>query len=72
VVLFSRYNNSPFATFTTFPPTITSILSETFFAFKYKIEGVKAGSTQILFTYQRSWEKDVASIQTDTLTVNVE
>jgi len=40
--------------------------------FKYKIEGVKAGSTQILFTYQRSWEKDVASIQTDTLTVNVE
>jgi predicted secreted protein len=40
--------------------------------FKYKIEGVKAGSTQILFTYQRSWEKDVAPAQTDTLTVNVE
>jgi inhibitor of cysteine peptidase len=40
--------------------------------FKYKIEGAKAGSTQILFTYQRSWEKDVAPAQIDTLTVNVE
>jgi predicted secreted protein len=40
--------------------------------FKYKIEGAKAGSTQILFTYQRSWEKDVAPAQTDTLTVNIE
>jgi predicted secreted protein len=40
--------------------------------FKYKIEGAKAGSTQILFTYQRSWEKNVAPAQTDTLTVNVE
>lgn len=40
--------------------------------FKYKIEGVKTGSTQILFTYQRSWEKAVAPAQTDTLTVNVE
>lgn len=40
--------------------------------FKYKIEGVKRGSTQILFTYQRSWEKDVAPAQTDTLNINVE
>ena len=40
--------------------------------FKYKIEGVKIGSTQILFTYQRSWEKDVAPAQTDTLKINVE
>ena len=40
--------------------------------FKYKIEGVKKGNTQIIFTYQRSWEKDVAPAQTDTLKFNVE
>jgi len=40
--------------------------------FKYKIEGLKTGSTQILFTYQRSWEKDIPPAQTDTLTVNVQ
>lgn len=40
--------------------------------FKYKIEGVKAGSTQILFTYQRSWETGVAPAETDTLSINVE
>lgn len=40
--------------------------------FKYKIEGIKAGSTQILFTYQRSWEKDIPPAQSDTLTVNVQ
>jgi predicted secreted protein len=40
--------------------------------FKYKIEGIKAGTTQIIFTYQRSWETGVAPAQADTLTVNVE
>ena len=40
--------------------------------FKYKIEGANAGSTQIIFTYRRSWETDVPPAQTDTLTVNVE
>ncbi|MCP9756693.1 hypothetical protein EGI26_16120 [Lacihabitans sp. CCS-44] len=40
--------------------------------FKYRIEGVSAGSTQIIFTYRRSWETDVPPAQSDTLTVNVE
>ncbi len=40
--------------------------------FKYIIEGLKTGSTQIIFTYQRSWETDVPPAQSDTLTVNVE
>lgn len=40
--------------------------------FKYKIEGMKAGSTKIFFKYFREWEKDLPPAQTDTVEVTVE